>query len=319
MKHVYLTALYEKLRGTLSTSAPAQICLTKCIRDFADFWPRSGRIGRARCYPFQSADVLELLCDTVLSARAAEPLFVAILGHNGDPLLLMPFSLEHNYNEYGIIKVMRILSFLDGGFCDYNAPVVFPSVANWNRKTACAVWRELRQVLPRFDIARFEKMPERVGHLPNPFRFLNTRLQGTSGHALQLFGTWEEFSSKLPRRQQLRRKTRQLSDLGNLTFEIADTSDKYDEFIEALIRQKRRRYLETIGHDEVDRRPGYIAYLREARRLLRPAGPVCLFALKSDDTILATEFGIAVGNRYIGQIFGFEGGVLRIFFKPTIV
>src|SRR5262249_51077533 len=151
-----------------------------------------------------------------------------------DPLALMPFSLEQNYNYGSKTKGIRTLSFLDGGFSDYNAPVLFPAVANWNSSTMRCIWRELRRYLPRFDIATLVKMPECVGDLQNPLRFLNTRLQGISGHAFLLSGTWDEVASKLPRRQQLRRKTRQLSDLGHPTFQIAGSADQYDEFVEAL-------------------------------------------------------------------------------------
>ena len=54
--------------------------------------------------------------------------------------------------------------------------------------------------------------------------------------------------------------------------------------------------------------PDEVAYLKMARRLVYPAGPVCLFALKINDTIIATTFCLTRERRMIGQIISHEGG-----------
>jgi len=54
------------------------------------------------------------------------------------------------------------LRFLDGGLSDYNAPVVFPPVRDWDTKTVRSIWNALRKHIPAFDIAILEKMPDRV-------------------------------------------------------------------------------------------------------------------------------------------------------------
>jgi CelD/BcsL family acetyltransferase involved in cellulose biosynthesis len=298
MQTLDLRSLHGIDDGALSASAPSRICLSNDLRDFDDLWPRSGRLGAARCYAFQCADILELQCDTFAAARGLELFFVAILGHDGEPLALIPLSIAGGQR-------LRVLKFLDGGLSDYNAPVVFPPVVNWDLTTVYAIWAGLRKLLPAFDVAVFDRMPDFVGDLPNPLSRLSTSESPESGHAMTLSGTWRDFAAKLPRGRTLR-YTRRLSELGTLTFEAAETVEQYDVFVEALIRQKRQRDLEIHGLASLDR-PGYCAYLRRARGFIYPSGPVCLQALKINDTIIAAIFGYVVGRRFIPEIRSFDG------------
>ena len=146
----------------------------------------------------------------------------------------------------------------------------------------------------------FEKMPERVGDLPNPLSLLRTASDRYTGHAAGLSGGWEDFASRLPNRKRWR--TRRFRELGERSLTLAKTPEQYDVFIEALVRQTRDRYPRALGL------PDEVAYLEMARRLVYPAGPVCLFALKINDTIIATEFCLLREQWMIGQIISHEGG-----------
>ncbi len=116
--------------------------------------------------------------------------------------------------------------------------------------------------------------------------------------------------SKLPHRRSLQKATRRLCQQETPIFDIAKTPEQYDIYIEALIRQKSRQYLETWGWDGLDR-PGYRQYLRKARRLVYPSGPVCLFALKVNGTIIATTWGLVAWSRFYGNMKAYEGGEWR--------
>jgi CelD/BcsL family acetyltransferase involved in cellulose biosynthesis len=301
-----LSALRDASQDSQANSAsiPVRICVSNQLRDF-DVWPRTNRADTARCYAFQCADILELARDTLICARNAEPLFVAILGANDEPLALIPLSIErHNQT--------RVLTFLDGGFSDYNAPVLFPSAQNWGREIMETVWQGLRRILPPFDIAVFDKMPERIFDFANPFVLLRTSTHPADGHAITLSGTWDELKKKLPHGHNSRYQTRRLDKRGKLSFQVADTPEKYDALLDALMRQKSRRYLETRGVDGLDR-PGYRDFLRKAKNLLSPMGPVHLFALAIDDTIIATSWGYVDGSRFYYLVLSFEGGEWRTY------
>lgn len=305
-------------RRVPADSVPARICVSIDIRNFASFWPRSSGLGEAHCFPFQCADLIELLCDTVVPARQAEPWLIAVLNQNDEPLALLPLCIEHPHDTHHPISDIRLLKFLDGGLSDYNAPVLFPAAANWDVRTVRKIWRGMRKVLPAFDIAIFEKMADRVDDLRNPLLSLKGHPQGKSGHAANLSGTWETFEARIPGHKELRRKARRLSQMGRFRCEIAETPEQYDMFLDALFRQKRQRDLKVRGYDSL-LGAGYPAYLRQARRHIYPSGPVCLFALRIDDTIIATHFGVVAGCRFIAQIPGFEDGEWRRYSLGTLL
>lgn len=296
---------HDTSRRRVPGSVPARISITNDIRDFAGFWPRSDRLGEARFYPFQCYEILELLSTTIAKARKAEPVFVAVLGQSHEPLALFPLSIESDSEYTRALGKIRVLRFLDGGLSDYNAPVVFPAVRDWGEKIVLTIWTTLRKHLPTFDVAAFEKMPERVGDLPNPLSLLKKSPRPVSGHSMTLSGTWQDLAVKLPNWRNLRRLGRRISELGTLKFEIAETPEQYDVSVEALIQHKRRRSLETRGYDSLDR-PGFRSYLSRARDLLYPSGPVCAFSLKLNDRVIAAQFDCIVGSRLNGLICSFD-------------
>lgn len=136
-------------------------------------------------------------------------------------------------------------------------------------------------------------MPLRVGDLTNPLLGLARSKEGYSFHSMTL-----SKPGKIEGRNRSRQRKR-LSRRGDVTFHLAETSEQFDLMIEVLIRQKTKRYLETRGIDGLSR-PGYKEFLRSAGCLLYPNGPVCLFALKVDEVIVATALGFVVGSRFYG-------------------
>lgn len=298
-------------RRALPASIPARIVVTGDVRNFASFWPRSSKLGEARCYVFQCAEVVTLQCDAFASVHKSEPLLVAILNSNDEPLVLLPLCIEHCHDPSSAVMNVRILKFLEGGLSDYNAPVIFPATADWDTRTVRKVWGGLRKALPAFDIAVFEKMPEHVGDLPNPLRLLRTMArEQRSGHTIDLAGSGGTLAKQLLDDRRMERKVRKLSEIGQLTFEMARTPEQYDVFMDALFRQKNRRDLELRGREPL-KAPFYRAYLSMARRHLYPSGPVCLFALRHNNVIVATAFCEASGQRLISLTSSFEGGEWR--------
>jgi CelD/BcsL family acetyltransferase involved in cellulose biosynthesis len=229
-----------------------------------------------------------------------ETLFVAVVDAESNPLMLLPLGIERRHG-------VRILTFLDGGLSDYNSPVVFPAMRNWCQDDVRMIWRTLLDILPPFDIAILDKMPEQIGDLPNPLTLLSTCPFPMSGHATTLSATWHEFETeRLPRRRTHRRYRRRLEERGELTFEIAKTPEQFNTFLDALIRQKVRHHRETLtiaGFDQL----GYQDFVREMTRRLPSTGTVHLSALKLGDTIIAAHWGYVVGSRFYYLIPSYEG------------
>jgi CelD/BcsL family acetyltransferase involved in cellulose biosynthesis len=271
------------------------------LSNFADLWPRTDRCGSAHCYAFQCADILQVWCDTVGKARGTRALFVAVFDDIGRPLLLLPLGIERHRS------VIRILRFLDGGVCDYNAPVVFEPTRTWDRDTLERLWQELTRALPTFDIAEFEKMPADVCGVPNPFVGLGVTPFAASGHLTSITsGSGALTAKQLPHKRKSRQQRRRLTKLGQVVFTVAETPADRERIVQAMMRQKSRRYLETTGVDGLDR-PGYRQfYIAMTERFTWP-GPLLVTALEVDGKILSTIWGLIFNRRFLGLVMTFEG------------
>lgn len=174
--------------------------------DFGEVWPRIGRPCSAHAHIFQTAELLQLWCATIGKARRVAPLFLRIDDASGEPVMLAAFGLERRAGG------VRVLTFLDGGVSDYNAPVLLT-----HRSTTIApdkLWRALRHALPSFDVAILDKMPELVLGGLNPLSQLAPEATPPSAHVIQLHGDWPTFvRTRLHRPKDSRRKWRDLKNM----------------------------------------------------------------------------------------------------------
>lgn len=69
---------------------------------------------------------------------------------DGTPLLFLPLFVTHIYG-------FRVLSFIDDGVSDYNAPIVFPAAAKLSHETAALILNAVTDAVPRMIPLRFAK------------------------------------------------------------------------------------------------------------------------------------------------------------------
>ena len=271
------------------------------LADFADLWPRTDRCKSAHCYAFQCADFLQVWCDTIGKARGTRALFVGVLDDSGRPMLLLPLGVER---QTGI----RILGFLDGGVCDYNGPIVCEPTRIWHRDTLDRLWQELVEVLPRFDVAIFDKMADDICGVPNPLVDLGGTPFAESGHFTNITSSSEAFTSKqLLYKRKSRLQRRKLAKLGHLVFTIAETPADRRRIVQEMMREKSRRCIETGEADELDR-PGYRSYYVAMTERFTWPGPLFVAALEIDGKILSTLWGLIFNGRFLALVSTFEGG-----------
>jgi len=303
------------------------------IEDFRPFWPASGEHSAARRYVFQSADFLKTWCETIGRARLTRLAFVGVFTACGQPVLLLPLGVETRLG-------LRMLTCLDGGVVDYNCPVLFPASQDLSDTVMASLWIAMRRLLPPVDLILFDKMPGEVDGFRNPLLALGARPYSHSGYVTTLARlkqgkgrpqgkSKEEIkqaksaeardtsekgrddskggSLHLPFAQDTRRNLRRLGEMGTLSFRQAATVEERTQFLEAMIRQKTRRYMETRGVDGFDR-PGYRAFFRLATERFAEAGFLHLSAVTLDDKILATHWGYVAGSRFYYLMPSYEGG-----------
>jgi CelD/BcsL family acetyltransferase involved in cellulose biosynthesis len=291
--------------GEKESVSTFRIRFTDDLSSIADLWPRTDRVGSAHCYAFQCADIMHIWCKTIGRARGTRALFVSVFDEIERPVLLLPLGIERRYG-------IRILSFLDGGVSDYNAPVIFEPTRIWQGDILERLWRELIRALPTFDIAIFDKMPADVCGAPNPFVGFGTAT-APSGHFLNITLSWDEYAAeRLPYKREAIIQRRKLAKIGRVVFTVAETPSDRRRLLDAMLQQKSRRYLETRGVDGLDR-PGYRQYYTALVEGLPWPGPLLLSALEVDGKVISTNWGFVSNGRFIGIVMTFEGGEWKRF------
>jgi CelD/BcsL family acetyltransferase involved in cellulose biosynthesis len=273
--------------GGNAFSLSGRLCVSRDLKDFKHTWPRSDNMHGARGYIFQCADILEVWLDTIGRARQTEPFFVLIKNEHNEPWLALALGIERRSG-------VRVLTFLDGGVSDYNAPLLLSARKPTSSLRLDDLVHELRGVMSSFDAALFEKMPTKILDCQNPLVHPQLGASPESGHVMTLTGTWEEYRSKRAGKRQRKRKS-MLEKAGRAVFTIAEDRSTRQRILAAMMRQKSRRYIETRGWDGFDR-PGYRRYFPQMTERL--SSTIHVSALELDGRIIATNWGMLLGQRF---------------------
>ena len=280
---------------------PFRVRVADTLKEFED-WPRVDRMGQAQCHVFQCAEFLEIWCETIAPARRTQPVFVAVHDAAERPVLFLALGIERRYG-------IRVLEFLDGTVSDYTQPVLFPPCMQLDKPAMRRLWQEIRSSLPRFDLALLDKMPADVGGLPNPFLHLGAVPIEAAGHVMSLEGSPEDLERRLPTRTSHRRLRRRLAREMPVSLEIARTPEEAQPLLDHVIETKTRKFDETrVPGFEV---PGKLAFYREATRRLPQVRPLNLSAIRAGDTVIATHWGLALGDRFHNLVSGYSDGRWR--------
>jgi CelD/BcsL family acetyltransferase involved in cellulose biosynthesis len=276
---------------------PLRITVASDPLDFA-IWPRLDEPGEGAAYIFQTAEMLGIWRRTIGAARRVLPLFACIESASGEPLMLLALGIERRAGG------TRVLTFLDGGVSDYNAPILFPGGQQLRTRQPTGLWRAIAESLPSFDIAILEKMPTSVLGWPNPMCASGGAASAPSAHAISLDQSWADYvQSNLHRPKDSRRKRARLAEHGEVRFILASSLADEKQLFPILIEQKTRRYLE-LNSDGFDR-PGYRAYYAAVTEELRGSGVVHLSALEVGGQILATHWGLVWRDRFYSLMLAF--------------
>ncbi len=220
---------------------------------------------------------------------------------DGTPLLFLPLSITR-------ICGSRVLSFIDEGVSDYNAPIVFPAATQLSHDAAMRVLAAVLASVPSHDVVALCKMPERVEGLINPLWSVTDRVSGASTHTMSLVRPIAEIEKSIQGIGNIKKRDRAFQKLEGARFFIAQTEAKRRAVLDAMFRQKQRRFEETMVPG-FDAHPEKRRFFEEATEQLARHGTLHLSALAVGETILATLWSVVRNGHYCAMIITFENGM----------
>lgn len=274
-------------------------------RDIPDVWPSAATPGNEHCHIFQTREFVEAwMASFGLSPRLGA-YFVVVRSAAGTPLMLLPLSLERR-------RGLSILSFIDQGQADYNAPILFEPAPEWTEGWVRSLWSQILALLPPVDVVVFEKMPATVGPLANPLYLLAEGPDTASSHGNQLQRPWAEVERHLNSPKELRKKERGLARIAAPEFVVADEPRQRAWLLERLIEQKQRRFEDTRvpGFGE---NPAALLFLQAATGIFAQSGNLMLSALMVGEEAAAIQWGLVQNKVFYALVTSFADGPLADF------
>lgn len=243
---------------------------------------------------FQNWDVFRSWVRGVASTCSCD-WFVAALfdAKTGQPLLLLPLVKRR---EGGL----DVIEGADLGVADFFAPVIargfVPTVSEM-----LVYWAAIKSVLPKADILRLSKLPQRIGRSRNPLLLLpNVNCIKLSNLKADLDADWETWlAANVPEklRMEVAVRRRKLGKRGAISFGVAKTEDEAERFFTAMLEQRQARF-RALGRADILDNPSIQGFYRSLVTPGDPASIGVIQALRSGDEIVATGFGLVYNGAF---------------------
>ncbi|NDA45821.1 MAG: GNAT family N-acetyltransferase [Alphaproteobacteria bacterium] len=276
-----------------TASHAAQGLKVECETDFARVENRWAALNEAPgALPFQRSNWLRGWYRTLGQQSHVKPLLLTLSdASKGIDLLALPLCLH-------IRNGLKIISFADLGFTDYNAPLMGASFL-MRDDSAETMLSALLAHLPQADVLELEKMPKFIGSDENPLAHLSTSPSKFRGNILDVPNSWDEWHYGLERtnRKELERSWRVFNKFPNALFKrITDQSEAIAVFAQ-LKRMQAQRILKSGLEYQLDT-PVIDQFYDDVLFNGLATGEVILTGLMIEGEVVAALMGLTHGPHY---------------------
>ena len=260
-------------------------------RDWALVEKRWGILAEAsKALPFQYSNWLRTWYQTFGQQDHVTPLLVTLVDPStNEDLLALPLCLH-------VRSGLKIISFADLGYTDYNAPLIHPDIASHKAEDLLA---RLLLHLPSADVLELEKMPARIGSYDNPFLQLKTERSKFSGNLLHVPQAWDDWHWGLERtfRKELERSWRVFTKDPQAVFKrIEEPEEARAVFAQLKTLQAKR--IRGSGLDYSLDQPVIDAFYDQVLLNGLASGESILTALMVGDEVVAGLLGVRAATHY---------------------
>lgn len=255
---------------------------------------------------FQTFHWLLALAETVARARKTDIFAVHVFDATGRPVLLLPLVRQKRRSR-------TIVSVPDFEVCDYLAPILFPGPELSSRCMA-EIFNAIRPLLAPADQLEIAKMPAFIAGRENPMlRLAGVRKATLKRSGLPIAQPAGDVVVRVMKPSTYRdfaKFRRRLHKAGEARFVLASTVAQTEEILNAMISQRRTRFLQ-MGRENLMDLPEIERFYRSAASDGLKGGPVRLFGFSVDGEWVATSYGLVHGASFALVAQTMAGGEWR--------
>src|SRR5579884_597232 len=280
----------------------ARLSIHTCLAECEAFWRAA--LPACAASAFQRFEWHSAWQETIGDGQQASPFIVRLAGADRRTLLILPLCIER---EAGGLDVLR---FLGDGVSDYNLPVIDPDLARaLGPADAAALLAVVLRLLPKVDLVWLRRMPGEIDGVPNPLARLPGATAPEHAHAARLPATFEAFRAARSSHffKQNRYQRRRLAERRPVEMRVEREAEAVAATLDALVRQKSRRWRETGGRDWFAE-PRFPAFYRRMTEKGLASGLVHLASLRVGEEIVATHWGLVFRGWFYFLMTGYESG-----------
>jgi CelD/BcsL family acetyltransferase involved in cellulose biosynthesis len=196
---------------------------------------------------------------------------------------------------------IRRVEFADMDLTDYNAPLLgigAPSDAAGARAVCRALIAALRRLPEGVDLLRLQKMPAQIAGRPNPFLAIGREGSCSLNGNLIVVGDDLDVYRTSIKKMQLPRCWRVFHRYPGASFEIVERVDEALRMVDVMDVQQQAR-MQVLGAPFTLNRGPSAKFYRDLVTRGLPEGYVVVSALKCDEGIVATVFGIRRDRNFV--------------------
>lgn len=283
----------QNLRPSLAKMSHMHGLCVEIDSQFSRVEERWSKLAHASgALPFQHVNWLKNWYQTLGHQEHVKPLLLTLSdATTGSDILALPLC-------WHVRQGLRVISFADLGFTDYNAPLLGSDAV----RSSCSAETLLAAILanlPDADVLELEKMPRLISSHVNPFSTLTTQHSKFSGNILHVPNTWDEWHWGLERtfRKELERSWRVFCKYPHSEFkQITNRSEAIDVFEQLKALQASR--IVNSGLDYQLNAPVIDQFYDDVLINGLESGTTILTALRVETEVVAALMGISDGAHY---------------------
>lgn len=288
--------------------AEARVAAVDIVRDPATVAEEWGRFQETAVgHVFQTHEFVTTWLATVGRERGLAPRIVIGRGPDGSLLFLLPFGIRRCMGA-------RVLEWLGGEQADYHAGLFAPrfliTLAPRAADREAFVRQALAALSGEIDVVHFQRQPERIGGIANPFAAYHPIPFTAHSHLTHLGACWDTYyraKRGSSSRRHDRLKWEKLQALGAVETVDAVTPEQSEPILDALFAMKEKS-LAAMGVPSVFRSPSARDFYRALARAPYPCGPSHVSAILLDGAVVAANWGLVRGNHYYYVMTSYDAG-----------